>query len=141
MDYLRWILCEAWIANGLRVNWGPSYESQHEDWIRSNDGYSFRYRGFGEWQVLDEERGIRLFGEKPVAPSLSTNDMLHELAHWMIATEDQRHETNFGMGSGEGKTTPEQDENERRVVAAEKVIEAVSKAASRIIATAQGARP
>ncbi len=130
IDCARWVLAEAWIANGLRVTWGPRLEYtrnvEHDGWQGdATDGF-YRYVGHGEWEVpRPNSYTTRPFGEE-TAPQLSTDTMRHELAHWLIATAEQRYERNFGL-------TAKDDDAESRAVAAERVIASIIAAASRVV--------
>ncbi len=76
------------------------------------------------WVVIDTTPGYKILGNTE-APFLPTPDMKHELAHWLVATEDERNKNNFGIGVGD-------DDMEMRTIAAEAVITSIINAAARI---------
>lgn len=119
IDITRWVLSEAWIANGLRIRFARSYEKPPAETF--GEDARFWYAGHGEWIVLPSEQGYRPYGQSD-APVMSVVDMRHELAHFLIATADQRALVNFGGG----------DLLEERAVAAESVLSSIINAAARI---------
>ena len=133
IDCARWVLAEAWISNGLRVIWGlHDARFGTGEWL-GETGRLYRYRGFGEWEVQRPHNYLtRPLGEE-TSPQLSTEDMRHELAHWLLATEDQRNEVNFGL-------TSDDNDAEQRALAAERVLSAVIAAASRVVALSLASR-
>jgi elongation factor P hydroxylase len=70
--------------------------------------------------------GYQRFGQV-TAPSMATDDMRHEMAHWLTADEDQRRRMNFGTPSTSA------DDIEERAASAERVLSAVVAAAARIV--------
>lgn len=134
IDTQRWVLSEAWVASGLRMRLARNYEANDartKDLLQG-DARSYWYAGFGEWVVLDPDRGYQPFGSGN-APTMSTEDMRHELAHWITATDEQRNLVNFGM-------TKDSEDMERAAVAAEAVIASIAGAAGRIVGMALGAK-
>jgi hypothetical protein len=128
IDARRWALVEAWLSLGLRIEWCPSYEEQRFRAHWQSSQYSdekFLYAGAGAWKVLDRQSGRRMYGPRPTAPQLATEDLAHELAHYLAATKEQRGEINFGMADGD-------DDAEERAMVAEQVIDAVLTACNRI---------
>jgi hypothetical protein len=92
IDARRWIVCEAWLRLGLQLrsidpdNLG--LYAQH-DWLRDPDGRWYLFAGNRTWLV----RGLG-------TPELATTTMLHELAHWMVSDDHERHVVNFGVEHG-----------------------------------------
>lgn len=135
IDATAWIVAEAWIANGLRLRWGPRVDrfSSEDGWI--NDGNTtYRYAGFGEWEVRGGEYTNAGY-PNPEAPSLRPDLMLHELAHWLSATDEQRGKRNFGL-TGAAIADSEQEE---RTLLAERVLQSVVRSAGRIASLALSA--
>ena len=138
IDCARWVIAEAWLANGLRIRWSSESEAtlrKDVGWQggREDGGY-YRYAGFGEWEVARPSNWhSRSYGES-VAPVLSSDAMRHELAHWLVASEDERHLQNFGIADKGAHA----DEAEGRAMAAERVLSSVVDAAARIAALALG---
>lgn len=103
IDARRWILVEAWLSLGLRIEWCPSYdvERYRDAWQTDDDGGArFVYAGLGTWRVLDPTG--RTYGPSPIAaPQLSTDALKHELAHYLAATEAERLALNFGIPAGD----------------------------------------
>lgn len=127
MDIARWVLSEAWIANGLRIRWARNYEQNQAPKETFGDGgAAFWYGSDGEWIFLRPEPWRTPFYGEVTVPSMSMEDMRHELAHWLTATPEQRGQVNFGGG----------EEIEERAVAAERVLSGVIAAAARIAAMA-----
>lgn len=127
IDASRWLLVEAWLALGLRLEWCPSYRAREQTgWQECDEtGQSYFYRGDGLWEVLIQERGVRVFS-KPECPHLGVETMRHELAHYLAASAADRKEVNFRSD----------DDAERRTLEAEKVIDAMLVGANRIAAMA-----
>ena len=127
MNCQRWVLVEAWLTLGLRVRWQASYEQMPSDQLFGEDN-DLWYAGHGEWVVVPRyrEQTSGRFGEFR-APEMSTDDMAHELAHWLIASPADREKRNFGDGG---------DDMEERAVAAEKIIDAIASAANRVVMSA-----
>lgn len=142
IDVTRWVLTEAWIANGLRIEWGgygsATVAGRGEGWQPADkgDAGAFRYRGWGVWEVAGESR-TGLGYTRPEAPTLGTDTMLHELGHWLVATAEQRDKLNFGM-EAEGEAERELEE---RTLVAQKVLESVCASASRVTQLALAGRP
>lgn len=123
IDASRWVLVEAWLALGLRVEWAPSYERLPDSAIQTDDdGSRFYYDGHGTWKVIEHDRARQL----RTAPTLTAETMAHELAHYLVATEPAREARNFGLGM------ELRSDEEYHALAAEKVISAVIAACSRI---------
>ncbi len=131
IDCERWVLAEAWLSNGLRLCWAYSGQRTDDTWQDDSDSQqSYRYRGYGEWEVIPP-RGYMPLG-RDGAPSLSTGTMRHELAHWITSTEEQRGLQNFGL-------TKTDNEREADALTAERILESITKAAARIASMALGA--
>ncbi len=124
MEIDRWVLAEAWIANGLSLRWGSSHYGFERSEIQNENGVQYYYEGYGVWVVIDPTPGYKPLGNTE-APFLPTADMKHELAHWLIATEDERSKQNFGL-------TKDSNDLEERTIAAEAVITSIINAAARI---------
>lgn len=141
IDARRWALVEAWLALGLRVSWLPSYEANRfsrEQWVqdegarREGQPQYYIYVGMREWHVRDDRpERTRYRFPNPSAPSLSTEALTHELAHYLVATEEQRLEVNFGAGETE----------ERETQKAEAVINAMLNGVTRIVDCFDGRAP
>ena len=139
IDPRRWILVEAWLSLGLRVEWMSSWEERDVppgEWQQDEEeGRYFVYAGDRLWKVKEERRGITVSGP-PTVPTFGTATLTHELAHYLAATPDQRRRRNFGIDQGAAGTT---DEN--AAVDTEAVIDAIVGAAARIAGMAlQGGR-
>lgn len=139
LDPRRWVLVEAWLALGLRVNWCPSYDTSRyakEQWIqdegarRDSGSLWYLYAGHEQWLVRDDSRRRPGF-PNPSTPSLSDETLAHELAHYLVAGEDKRNEINFGAGS------PEEEDAMR----AEAVITAMLHGCVRVVDACTGGRP
>lgn len=136
IDCARWVMAEAWIANGLRVSWGPRDDGRlpsdgRGEWQGSASDGLYRYVGWGQWEVPRPSTYLqRPYGESD-APQLTTDTMQHELAHWLVASEEQRGKPNFGMDD-------KSYDAEQRAVDAERVISSVIAAASRVVGLAVG---
>lgn len=137
IDPTRWILAEAWLSLGLRLEWAPAYrrpdltrdELMHDDEMRRD----YYYEGRGIWHVIEVDRGLRT-GPRPTAPELGTEAMSHELAHYLAADPAQRALRNFGL-------TQQDRDAEDKALEVEQVIDAMSRAAGRIASLAlQGGR-
>lgn len=131
IDARRWVLVEAWLALGLRVEWCPSYQvdSLRDHWQEGEDTPEpFVYAGDRVWLVKSSRRGP-LLGSLGEAPQLGTLDMRHELAHYMAASEEQRAAVNFGM-------TRDSYDDEERAGQAEQIIDAMVAASARIASMA-----
>lgn len=146
IDARRWILVEAWLSLGLRIEWCSSWEHgriEKDAWLE-DDGDSrrkptrFVYTGNRLWQV---ERERDVYGRPPnmEPPQLSTDALRHELAHYLTASEDERACVNFGASPAIGPGNDPKD-TEDRALAAEKVIEAMLAASARIANMALGGR-
>ncbi len=136
IDCERWVLAEAWLANGLRLRWSYADDPRDKSW-QGDASERYRYEGHGVWELPRPYDFLnRPFGQE-TAPQLSTATLRHELAHWLVATEDQRALMNFGIPN-EGL---EADEAEHAAVAAERVLSSVVGAAARIASLAIGAKP
>lgn len=134
IDPSRWILAEAWLALGLRLEWAPKWERLERDQLIDDEELhrTFYYEGGGVWRVLETDRGYRA-GTRPTAPELGTDAMRHELAHYLAASAEERARRNFGL------TTRDSDAEER-ALEVEQVIDAMSAAASRIASLAMAGR-
>jgi hypothetical protein len=119
IDTRRWVIVEMWLSLGLRMQPVKSWDRNRLDlpWQQSNDdGPRFYYKGDELWIVDDRD------GERQMA----TEDMEHELAHWMEATELQRRLENFGLRE------KVDDEREDKAVNIQRIISAAVDASSRI---------
>ena len=76
-------------------------------------------------QRPQDYRSIFSFQTIPVTPSLATETLRHELAHYLAATREERDQPNFGFDA-----TPERDEEQTLLV--EQVIDAMLNGANRI---------
>lgn len=136
IDPTRWVLAEAWISLGLRLEWAPRWRTDisreqlmHDDEMRRD----YYYHGGGVWHVVEVENGLRV-GPRPTVPELGTEAMSHELAHYLAASGEQRGVFNFGLT---GKDGAEED----RALEMEQVIQAITRACGRIAGLAlQGDR-
>ncbi len=128
IDPRRWILVEAWLALGLRVQWAPYYsqsEIPRDDWQEDDEtGARYYYDGFGVWHVLDDRRYTG--AARSLAPRLGVETMRHELAHYLTASEDRRNQRNFGLPGTDA------DLDEARALMAERVIDAILAGATHI---------
>lgn len=117
----RWILVEAWLSLGLRVRWARSYETASA--TLQGENQNLWYAGHEEWVIVVPHRAqvSGQYGEFRV-PEMSTDDMRHELAHWLSSTPEERNQVNFGST----------ETNEERAVMAEHTIDAIVRAAGRI---------
>ena len=126
MDTRRWILVEAWLSLGLRVEWCPGYESQSiakDDWIPDDESNVFYvYAGHRLWLVKPPIQ-TRPWNEPVTVPVFGIATLRHELAHFMAATKDEREKRNFGMSL---------EDRETHVTQAERVIDAMLLASARI---------
>lgn len=127
IDAKRWVLAETWLSLGLRVEWAPSYGPEPKWQSDDETRQRFTYAGRGLWLVQkpDGYRGSFSFQTVPVTPSLGTETLRHELAHYLAATRDERDQPNFGFDA-----TPERDEEQALLV--EQVIDAMLNGANRI---------
>lgn len=133
IDATRWILTEAWLSLGLRVEWLPSYETHRKrDWQQNESRMDIHYEGGGLWYVLPEERVSTGYPRHDV-PVLATETLKHELAHYLVASADERKRENFGM-------TEDSDAQEQAAIMAERVINAMIASTSRIANLALGGR-
>jgi hypothetical protein len=133
IDAKRWVLAEAWLSLGLRVCWGYDGMFPRDQWQDDEGRGRYGYLGGGEWAVLRPYDGRT--GPINTAPSLSTETMRHELAHYLSATEEDRGKRNFGLDEN-GPA-----DNEDAALLAERVVDAILEASSRIIALATERRP
>lgn len=139
IDTARWVLVEAWLSLGLRLRWLHSWEAREitDGLFIDDDGgsrLSFTYLGDGEWGVVRPSNDFRVPGY-PLndAPQLGTETIRHELAHYLVATEEQRRKRNFGL-SADGSNGG--NEWETRALLGEQVIDAVIRGASRVVSSA-----
>lgn len=134
IDTTRWVLVEAWLALGLRVDWCGIYDAEgvpKDAWMRDDEtGYDYFYGGQGMWRVR-RDRSNRTAPGFPAfsAPCLSVATLRHELAHYMVASEDDRWKVNFGI-------TADDPEPEQQTLLAERVIDALCTGSGRIAALA-----
>lgn len=138
IDARRWILVEAWLALGLRVEWMPSWEASSmplDEWQDDGEGHRFVYAGNRTWLVEDRGRSPLSRGAY-TAPQLGTDSLAHELAHYLAATAEQRGKRNFGIAPGAAGS-----DDEEAAVAVEQVIDAMVAASSRIAELALRGRP
>jgi hypothetical protein len=135
IDTRRWVLCEAWLSLGLRIEWAGYASVPREDWME-DDGVSYYYDGYGTWKVAKPtSEGYRTPGLPPLtAPMLPTESMRHELAHWLSASQDQRLLRNFGI------TQADPENRETRALDAEATIDAMMGACDRILSQAIAGR-
>lgn len=130
----RWVIVEAWVALGLRMEWAPSYQ-RYETWMSDDETrHDYVYHGSGLWVVRHKEQ-TRSFGAypRPEAPQLGTDTMRHELAHYIVATDEQRMELNFGLKSSD-------HDPEEHTLLVERGLDAMALAAGRIAQLAMGAK-
>jgi hypothetical protein len=130
IDTRRWVLAEAWLSLGLRVEWLSKYQAEsiaRDLWMRDEEERTdYIYNGHGVWSIRGDGRSEPSFGfPRATSPAMGTEAMRHELAHYLIATEEERGRTNFGLSNSD-------DDHERRALEAEKVIDAVLAACGRI---------
>lgn len=124
IDARRWVLVEAWLALGLRIEWAPSWETiPSGDW-QDDEGQRFYYEGRRTWRVMSSGHG---HVKRTDHPSLSVESMAHELAHYLVATAEQRQQRNFGLHSADLTS-----DGEDRAVDAEAAIHAVLAGANHI---------
>lgn len=138
IDPTRWILVEAWLSLGLRVEFAAGH--MNIKWQESIDGgRRFYYEGYGAWIIELHNEDRKTFGfERATTPELTTRDMAHELAHYIAATEEQREKSNFGMSDdGDGF---QNIDLENRALLVEQGIHALVRAAANIAAMALGGR-
>lgn len=143
IDTERWILTEAWLANGLRLVWAgySSPSDKDESWQEDEApgrNRRYRYAGYGEWEVLRPNNFLsRPYGEDH-SPELSTSTMRHELGHYLTSSQEQRGKPNFGLKGN----TLDDGGAEDRAIAAERVIQSITRASSRILSMAlHGEKP
>jgi hypothetical protein len=134
IDTRRWVLVEAWLSLGLRVQWAPSYLAVERDsWQRDDEErVDYVYEGGGLWYVLQPER-MSLGFSPPTSPQLGVLTLLHELAHYLVSSEDARAHRNFGL-------TGQDNDGEARALEAESVIHAMAVACGRIASLALAGR-
>lgn len=141
IDARRWVIVEAWVSLGLRVEWISSWEIAgipRNAWQTDNDGHArYLYDGFGVWKVERREGRRGDIDARTTVPELSLDLMTHELAHYLVASEEERGQRNFGIPA-EAQTSDQED----RAQSAEKVIHALMLACGRIAGLAlHGSRP
>ena len=138
MDPSRWIMVEAWFSLGLRIEWIASWELQplNAHLQMDTDNRRFIYKGNKTWAVAPPGYGSYQGADDSV-PQLSTLTMVHEMAHYLVATEEQRRHVNFGMKANHEETI----EMEARAAMAEKAIDAMLKATANIATMAMGGKP
>jgi len=92
IDTRRWVLAEAWISLGLRIEYAGAYESTQiarDVWMADDDtGERYCYAGDGTWKMPAPSRPGFGDGPRIFAPSLSTGTMAHELAHYLTASAE-----------------------------------------------------
>lgn len=132
IDASRWVIAEAWLSLGLRLTWAGRHQRGQEGWQDDDETkLSYRYAGYETWEVLEPDDRWRVYPRQDV-PVLGTDSMRHELAHYLVATPEQRNARNFEL------TDKLYDEFEERAMAAEKVLAAMLVGASRVAALALG---
>ena len=126
IDATRWVLVEAWLSLGLRVEWSHTWRSDPpRDQLQEDDeGRQFWYEGHGRWLVVPRDRS-RYTADRTTSPTLATETMAHELAHYLVSSDDDRGKVNFGLSQADPGP-------EERAVDAEKVVRALADACSRI---------
>lgn len=132
LEVERWILVEAWLSLGLRVEQCPSWKVSsysREDWQGN-----LLYVGNKLWYTKEVDKWGNAQNIPGTVPFLSTDDLRHELAHYLSATPEQREKINFGMDNVPSS------EQEDAAIAAEVIITAIATAASRIAVQALGGR-
>jgi hypothetical protein len=135
LDLRRWLLVEAWLALGLRMSWATYYDRERHEWIDANSGrYKYRYVGGKEWEILEPDPYRRPGTNRNDVPVLETDDLRHELAHYLSATPEDREKPNFGIAKKDLN-----DERENKALEAEAVIDALLVGARRI--AEMGLRP
>ena len=134
MDTRRWILVEAWLALGLRVEWIPSFNVdrvERNEWAEDEETRLwYSYDGHGIWQVRHDGRAGRVPGfPYNTAPVLGLDALRHELAHYLSATVEEREKRNFGASF---QALADPADVEQRALNAEKIIDAMMVACARI---------
>jgi hypothetical protein len=136
IDPARWVLAEAWLGLGLRLKAMPSWtlrEIERPQLMRDEElGTDYIYDGDGVWLVNLPTTTIAGY-TNPYAPQMGGDAMKHELAHYLIATEDQRRQRNFGLRADSDR------DDEERALQVERVIDAMINGCGRIVHTALGA--
>lgn len=133
IDASRWVIAEAWLSLGLHLRWAARHQRSEEGWQDDDETkLAYRYAGYETWEVLEPDDRWRVYPRAEV-PYLGADAMRHELAHYLVATPDQRMKRNFEL------TDKLYDEFEERAMAAEKVLAAMLAGASRVAALALGA--
>jgi hypothetical protein len=130
-DASRWVLVEAWLSLGLRMRWAIGYEGGNDrEWFTDDETQlRYSYVGYGEWVVLRPGDRYRSVGFPPNdSPQLGSESMRHELAHYLVSTEEQREKKNFGLAQDDYNA-------ERHALLADQVIDAMTRACSRIVST------
>ena len=84
------------------------------------------YAGYGEWRVMVGDR-------EP--PCLGVTAMVHELAHWLAASNQQRWLVNFGLDADPGA-----DAVEDTTLMVERGLQAAMMSCSNVVAMALGGR-
>ncbi len=128
IDARRWILVEAWLALGLRLEWMSSWEAEgvpRDEWMEDDEeGCRYLYDGDRTWKVLDEQKRWAE-AARPTAPRLGVAALRHELAHYLTASADQRCKRNFGL-------TKEDTGEENVTLLAEQAIDAILSGAAHV---------
>lgn len=127
LDLRRWILVETWLALGLTMAWATYYDRDRHEWLESQSGrYKFRYVGRKRWEILEPDPYRKPGASRADVPCLDTEDLRHELAHYLAATTEDREKANFGIVKSGN------DDREDRALEAEQVIDAVLTGARRL---------
>lgn len=141
IDARRWVIVETWLALGLRLEWTTSWDRiERDEFMRCDEtDQHYFYEGRGVWKVLERPENARVFRSLPAVrcPALGAETLSHELAHYMVATPEQREKMNFGLSV---KTTLDGGEEERAVLA-EQVIDTMLIGVQRIWDTAMTRKP
>lgn len=126
MNADRWVILEAWVRMGLRFRTIPhnALNIRKEEWQEDENRLQYVYEGDGVWLLREPYRSPH--DHSRVSLEMHTESMLHEMAHYITASEENRYQLNFGL------PPQEYDEREDRAQLAEDSIRAILGAASHI---------
>jgi hypothetical protein len=117
---------ELWVSMGFTIEWEPSYQRENIKYVTSEwGGNDYYYDGFGKWMIKKPNR--RNSGEDEF-PVMNADDMLHEICHWICASEAERNVRNFNL---DGSPEIGIDKMENRVIQMEQSMRTMAKAAAR----------